>query len=237
MGLSPILLTAQNPNGNYNPYVDGATITPSPLVPLENGGRGVLGFNIGNSGTDLLKVYTDHYMILTITLSNGISEMEDPLSAISGSYAGHFSWSYQDGTYTARQIGDIPPASEGDIKIAFEVAKNSSSPGANGFNVNITPSPYHTTSNIQGDDAVSTYTYTGEATFSDRSGLSPFSIYPNPSGGEIILHLEGESGSYLLEIVAPNGGIVKQDVLNLKGTPVSLVLNGLSPGIVSCKSG
>ncbi len=231
MGLSPILLTAQNPNGNYNPYVDGATITPSPLVPLENGGRGMLSFNIGNTGTDPLMVYSDHYMILTITLSNGVSELDDPLSVISGSYAGNFSWSYNAGTYTAVQVVDILANSTGEIKIAFEVAKNSSSPGSNGFNVNITPSPYQTGSNIQDDDAVSTYTYTEEATFSEEIEASAFSIFPNPSKGEIILNLEGERGNYLLEIVAPNGSIVKQDVLNLQGAPVSLELSEFSPGL------
>ena len=98
-----MLLKAQNPNGNYNPYVDGGTITPSPLNPLENGGRGELSFNWGIRALDPLTVYSEHYMILTITLSNGVSELEDPLSVISGSYAGYFSWTYNAGTYTGIQ--------------------------------------------------------------------------------------------------------------------------------------
>ena len=104
----------------------------------------------------------------------------------------------------------FPPESSGEIKIAFKVTKNTPSPGSNGFNVNITPSPYHTASNIQGDDAFSAYTYTEEATFTKNMETSPFSIFPNPSRGEIILSLEGEIGSYILEVVAANGSILKK---------------------------
>jgi len=231
IGLSSVFLKAQNPNGNFNPFVEDAIITPSPLIPLENGGRGELSFSIGNNGTDPLKVYSDHFMILTITLSNAVSELEDPISVISGTSAGYFSWSYNAGTYTGVQVIDILPNSVGEIKIAFEVAKNSSSPGSNGFNVNITPSPYQTSTNKQEDDAVSTYTYTEEATLSEELDVSAFSIFPNPSDGEIILNLDRERGDFLLEVISPNGSIVNQDVLHWQGVPLTLDFSELTPGL------
>lgn len=233
MGLTPILLDAQNPNGNYNPYVDGGTISPSPLLPSEDKGKGILSFNIGNTGTDALEVYTSHYIILTITLSHGIPDNEDPLLAISGSLAGHFSWSYNavTGTYSAVQVTEIPANSTGTVDIAFEVAKNSSSPGANGFNVNITPSPYQTTSNDQNDDAVSSYTFTEKTTTLGVIEASRISIFPNPSDGEFMIDLKEVSGRFLLEIIALNGSIVKKDVVHLKGIPVTMVLNEYIPGL------
>jgi len=230
MGLAPILLGAQNPNGNYNPFVEEATVSPSPLLPSANGGRGEISFSVGNMGTDPLDIYSNHRMILTITLSNGEPE-GDAISAVSGSFAGYFSWTYKSGTYKAEQISEIPAKSSGTIKIAFEVLKNSVSPGSNGFNVNITPSPYQNTSNIQQDDAVSAYTYTGEATSLNEMEASRFSIYPNPSRDEIMIKLDGASGSYLLEIIASSGSIVKQDVLNLTDNPVSKQLRDLIPGV------
>ncbi len=231
MGLAPILLEAQNPNGNYNPYVNGAVVYPSPLQPSENGGKGELSFNIGNAGTDPLEVYSNHRVILTITLSYGIADPTDPLSAISGSFADLFTWSYNSGTYSAVQITEMPPESSGTINIAFNVVRNSPAPGSNGFNVNITPSPYQTTSNIQLDDAVSSYTYTEEATAISEIETSPFSIFPNPSKGEIMIEFDGEKGNYLLEIVASSGSIVKQEVLNMQGNPVSVELQDFNPGL------
>ena len=156
----PILLLAQNPNGDYNPYVNAGTISPAPLWPVEENGSGQISFNIGNSGSDPLEVFTDQYITLTITLSYGDPDNADPLAAISGSYAELFSWRYNSGTYSATQIYDIPGNSSGTIIIDYKVTQNSSSPGLNGFNVNISPAPYQTESNSQNDDAVSSYTYT-----------------------------------------------------------------------------
>ena len=231
LGLAPILLEAQNPNGNYNPFVDDASISPSPLLSTEIGGKGELSFSIGNSGTDPLKVYSNQQLILTITISHGVPDLDAPLLAVSGSFADLFSWSYNNGTYSAVQASEIPAGSSGTINIAFEVARNSVSPGSNGFNVNITPSPYQTTSNVQHDDAVSSYTYTEEATTINNMEAPAFSIFPNPSEGEIIIDFDGEQGTYMLEIVAANGSIVKQERINMKGDPVSLQLKDLNPGL------
>lgn len=160
IGFSSSLLFAQDPEGNYNPFVSNGLILPSPLSPHEAGGVGMATFVVGNSGNDTLKVFSDQYLILTITLSFGIPDGEDPLAAIGGTSKGLFSWSYNEGTFTATQKSNLPSSSSGTIDISFRVTKNSSSPGANGFNVNITPAPYQSRSNLQKDDAVSSYTYT-----------------------------------------------------------------------------
>ena len=40
-GTVPFFMMAQNPNGNYNPYVNQGIISPSPLWPVEAGGKGL----------------------------------------------------------------------------------------------------------------------------------------------------------------------------------------------------
>ncbi len=160
IGSIPNFIMAQNPNGNYNPFVNQGIISPSPLWPVEQNGKGTASFNFGNTGSDALGVYPDQHVSLTITLSGGAPDHANPLSAVSGTSASLFSWSYNAGTYTAVQITAIPAKSSGTISIAYKVTQNSSSPGSNGFNVNITPAPYQTASNSQNDDAVSSYTYT-----------------------------------------------------------------------------
>jgi len=165
--LSPLLLSGQNPDGNYNPFVNGGTISPSPLLPVEANGTGLISFNFGNTGSDPLNLYTDQYVVLTITLSYGEPNHADPVSAIGGTAAGLFSWSYNSGTYTAIQTATIPAGSTGSITIDYRVTQNSASPGYNGFNLNITPAPYQTTSNTQNDDAISSYTFTEVRDFGD----------------------------------------------------------------------
>ncbi len=171
-------------------------------------------------------------MILTLTLSFGTPDNEDPLQAISGSFAGYFTWSYNDQTktYSALQITEIPAISSGNIDIAFRVGKNSSSPGANGFNVNITPSPYQNTSNDQNDDAVSSYTYTESATGLGIFEFLAFSIYPNPSSGEFVIDLNEARGEFIMEIIAMNGSLIKRDELNFKGEPKTVILDEYIPG-------
>ncbi len=154
------LLNAQNPNGNYNPFVKSGTISPSPLFPTQVDGKGTISFDIGNTGSDPLEVYPNHHLTLTITLSYGVPEHADPITAVAGSSAGLFTWSYNEGTYSAVQTSTIPANSSGTITIDYKVNKNSDSPGLNGFNVNISPAPYQTETNTQDDDAVNSYTYT-----------------------------------------------------------------------------
>ena len=93
--ISPLFLMGQNPDGNYNPYVNAGTIIPSPLLPVEVNGTGTVSFNIGNSGSDPLDVFPGQFITLTITLSYGEPDNVDPLSAIGGTAAGLFTWSYR----------------------------------------------------------------------------------------------------------------------------------------------
>ncbi len=122
------LLNAQNPDGNYNPYVNSGVISPSPLLPTEVNGTGIVSFNFGNSGSDPLEIYTDQYITLTITLSFGIPENINPLLSVGGTASGYFSWSYSSGTYTAIQTSSIPSDFSGTITIAYRVTQNSSTP-------------------------------------------------------------------------------------------------------------
>lgn len=165
----PLLLTAQNPDGDYNPYVNNAAISPTPLLPVQVNGTGTLSFIVGNNGSDPLDVFANQYITLTITLSYGAPGNANPLLAIGGTSAGLFSWSYNSGTYTAVQSSPIPSGSSGTITISYAVIKNSAIPGANGFNVNISPAPYHTSSNSQNDDAVSSYTWTELRDYGDAA--------------------------------------------------------------------
>ena len=161
------VLKAQNPNGNYNPYVNGGIISPAPLWPLELNGKGMVSFNFGNTGSDPLEVYSDQYITLTIVLSHGEPDHANPLLAVGGTSAGLFSWTFNSGRYTGTQIAVIPANSSGTITIAYKVSENSSLPGSNGFDVQISPAPYQTTSNTINDDAVSSYTFTEVRDFGD----------------------------------------------------------------------
>lgn len=169
--LTPFWVLAQNPNGNYNPYVNSGTITPSPIWPVEANGKGTVQFNIGNSGSDALQVFSDQHITLTLTLSYGAPDNADPVMAVGGTAAELFSWTFNNNTYSAKQTSSIPAGYSGTIEIAYKVIKNSNSPGLNGFNVNISPAAYQTESNSQDDDAVSSYTYTEIRDYSDAPAV------------------------------------------------------------------
>ncbi len=179
----PVGLFGQNPNGDFNPYISDGSISPFPLVPLQGEGSGTLSFTVGNSGDDPLQVYADHFLQLTITLSYGLPDNVDPLEAIGGDAAGYFNWEYMDGTYSARQVSEIPGNYSGTIMIDYKVGNNSDSPGLNGFNVNICPAPYHTDSNLLLDDAESVYTYTDE---SYLAPAAPAIVYADTIGEDLV---------------------------------------------------
>lgn len=151
-------LKAQNPAGSYNPYVNGGIISPAPLWTDANS-SGVIAFNVGNTGSDPLQVYTDQQIVLTITLSQGEPDHINPLTAIGGSSAELFSWTYNSGTFMGTQIATVPASSSGTITIDYKITQNSALPGSNGFIARITAAPYQSISNTQNDDAVSSYTY------------------------------------------------------------------------------
>lgn len=163
----PILLSAQNSDGSYNPFVNAGTISPSPIHPVEANGAGEISFNFGNTGSDPLEYYPDQHVALTITLSYGEPDNIDPLAAIGGTASGLFTWSYSSGTFTAQQNTQIPANYSGTLTIAYRVTQNSAPTGMNGFNVNITPAAYQTGSNSPDDDQVSSYTYTEIRDYSD----------------------------------------------------------------------
>ena len=234
MGLLPLLvIMAQDPNGNYNPFVNGGTISPSPLIASEDGGKGTFSFNIGNKGSDPLKVFDNHKVMLTVTLSCCTPDNVDPLLAISGSYAELFNWNYnvQTVTYSGIQISELPANSSGSIEIAFKVTRNTSTPGMNGFNVNIAPSPYQNISNKLNDDAFSSYTYTESVTSIKVFENSQVAIYPNPSHGEFTIDLNEASGEYQMEVLASDGTCVLKETRRLNAAPFSLILEDYSPGM------
>lgn len=142
---------------NYNPAVWAGTINPAPLV----NGFGTLKFNVGNSGNDPLN-NLGQPMVLIITLSYGMPTSQDPIAAISGTYAGKFGWIYDALTksYQGTQIQPIPSFGAGTIQISY-VATLPSIPlnPQNGFNVNVIPPAYTNASNASGDDNVSSYTF------------------------------------------------------------------------------
>lgn len=145
-----------NAHGQYNPFVNSGTVTPAPLA---SNGTGVLSFNTGNTGAEPMPV-GDSRVIIRIILSNGVPDNDDPVSAIGGSSASLYTWSYQNGTYTGTQNSIIPANSTGSITVAYRVTTNTpQSDPQNGFRATIDPGPY-TAGNSSSDDAVSEYTYT-----------------------------------------------------------------------------
>lgn len=216
------LVRGQNPNGDYNPYVGSGELTPSPIWTVQSNGAGAVSFEIGNTGSDPLDVYDGQHITLTLTLSYGEPDAADPVDAVAGSAAGHFLWSYYDGTYTAKQISSIPAGYSGVVTIDYRVLRNSAAPGINGFNVNVSPAPYQVNSNVQADDAVSSYTYTSDESLSKPTnfGLYQLLIEPNPSNGVFLVHLDSSAyGEFILEIISAKGNIVVQRAVEFHSDP------------------
>ena len=70
---------------SYNPYSNQGVISPSPLLPLEFNGNGVVSFNIGNSGSNPIPYDMNNptnNMVVVITLNNGIPNKNNPLAAM-----------------------------------------------------------------------------------------------------------------------------------------------------------
>ncbi len=142
---------------NYNPAVNSGIMTPAPLI----NGVGECQFNVGNTGSDPLNNLSQP-MVLIVSLSYGVPNNNNPVSAISGTYASKFNWLYDatTKTYQGTQNQIIPGFGLGSVKIAYQATtgSNASNP-QNGFNVNVTPPAYTNTSNTGGDDNISSYTY------------------------------------------------------------------------------
>lgn len=168
--LSLMVVTAQN----YNPFVTGARVSSTVLLPKEAVGTGQFSFNIGNSGTEDIKVKKDQEMLIVISLSNGVPAKENPIASIGGTFRPYFSWRYNETNHSfiGTQLRAIPGkasasrpgignTNEGTIIIDYKVEINSGiNNPQNGFNVNITPPPFTNGINNRGDDNISLYAAT-----------------------------------------------------------------------------
>lgn len=158
----PFVMTGQN----YNPFVAQGIISPSPLFDVASNGSGLISLVVGNSGSDALPLVTNQEMLLTITLSRGVPNHINPLSAIGGTMASFFNWAYDPVTksYLGIQNQSIPDGMNGGtgtLTIGYKVTSNSVSTSLqNGFNANLTPPAYTNGINTMNDDQVSSYTWT-----------------------------------------------------------------------------
>ena len=136
------------------------------MYDVESNGVGEISFIVGNSGDDEMPIVKGQEMVLKIQLSNGIPNHQKPLSALSGSYANHFDWTYDSiqKTYLGIQNQSILGAMEGgvgNIFVKYKVSKNSVGVGPhNGFKASLIPPRYITDKNTFNDDEVSAYTWT-----------------------------------------------------------------------------
>lgn len=151
--LITLVLSAQD----YNPYVTEGMINPA---PLDAGGKGVIRFTFGNSGSQDLNLQGPAGMTLTITLSGGVPDTTDPLDALSGTADNHFTWQFADNTFTGTQSTPIQSNSQLYITIDYRATSVSTqdNPG-NGAKAIINPGPY-AASDIPSDNTAQVYTYT-----------------------------------------------------------------------------
>ncbi|MBL7766374.1 MAG: tandem-95 repeat protein [Chitinophagaceae bacterium] len=226
-----MLLQAQN----YNPFVAQGIVSPAPLADMVSQGIGMVSFNVGNTGSDPINLVPGQEMILVITLSRGIPNNPNPISAIGGTFAGYFNWLYDAGTksYQGTQNQTIPDALNGgvgNITIQYRVLTNSiNSNPQNGFNVNLTPPAFTNGINALNDDQVSSYTWTepyivaipdinqtivntpvsgSVATNDDVIPNSTFTAIGSMSNGVLVLNTDG---SYTY---TPNLGFIGQDSIS-----------------------
>lgn len=119
---------------NTNPYLSQGLISPSPMYDTESKGEASISFVIGNSGEDIIEYSKGEELELTIQLMKGVPLPPNPVSAISGSYAERFNWSYDARERRIRGVQNqpIPGALEGGtgyIQIAYKVMENSTGVG------------------------------------------------------------------------------------------------------------
>jgi hypothetical protein len=206
--------------GNWNPYVKQGTIFPSPLVTYKLNGTGTVTFATGNGGSEPLVLRQNQEMILVISLSKCVPNNSNPESAIEGSWANMFNWSYNPAisTFTGIQNQDLPANSEGNLIIQIKVTANSERGAANnGVNINITPPAYSNGVNSTKDDAASVYTHTQDFPYygiDPKDGSIPFLIYSFDND----IYVKENTGKELtghMEVFDMTGK--KVDTRNLKG--------------------
>jgi hypothetical protein len=166
-----VLLTCFVFAQSWNPYLSQGIISPAPLSTVESDGVGVVSFNVGNTGSSTLNLdrsNPDSNLVLVISLSNGVPNVEplnkkSALKAISGSWADMFRWEYDMTLNTIRgiQIQPILGLSQGDVVIQYKITRNSPlDQPRNGFSVILVPPGYTVLTNSTNDDEVSSYTWT-----------------------------------------------------------------------------
>lgn len=194
--------------GNYNPFVAQGVVTPAPLPPVEFGGKGVVSFKVGNTGSDALDVWSalpGEGVELVISLALCVPDVEPltaetALAALDGEYSSKFSWSYDTATavFTGRQIASIPASGVGLISLAIRVTRNSASTQV-GFSTTLTPPEYASTSNSINDDKVSSYTWTEYRDYGDAPavyGVAYHRIQENPDFRVMLgRRVDGEFGA------------------------------------------
>lgn len=154
----------------FNPYVSEGMMSPAPLLPYEFEGRGTASFTLGNSGSSALPLVADQEMGLVVSLINGVPDSNNPLDALSGSWASYFDWTYlsQFNSFVGVQNQSIPAQSFGKIEIGYRVTNNTTQQvSGNGFNVNIQPPPYSIGINNANDDFTNGYTYVRATDYGD----------------------------------------------------------------------
>lgn len=219
--LITFLLPAVGLLAQYNTYVSSPSISPSPLQAVESNGTGVLRFDTGNSGSDTLFPIVDG-VTMTISLSNGVPDTDDPLDALGGSAASYYSWEYDGGTYTGTLSTFMPGEFSGNISIDYRVTANSTqSNPQNGFSVSIDPGLF-TNGNPSSDDQTSDYTWTEcEVPAAPQTGTITQPTCAENTGSVVVSGLPSP-GMWTLT-VSPGDRTIE-------GTGTSITVSNLAPG-------
>ncbi len=192
---------------SWNPYVSQGII--SPLLPEEFREPGVASFNLGNSGSSPLlfdRNNSDNNLSVIITMSDGLPDKRNPLSALKGQGVSYFDWSYDrsTNTFTGVQKRDIPGYFQTSLTVGFQANNNSPlDVASNGFQIKLKTPAYLGGSNTTQDDVVSSYTATRAFDYGD----APESY--GRARHEINLNKDPLSGDYNRYIVL--GSIVDHD--------------------------
>jgi hypothetical protein len=155
---------------SWNPYLSQGIISPSPLPSTKSGGKGVISFNIGNTGSTGIhydSAAPGNNVIIIIELSNGEPISSSPGNSqinlsIEGTWADMFSWKYdhQTGIIKGIQAKTILPESQGSIRFGYKaITDTPKSQPRNGFVAKLTVPEYLQVSNSVHDDKVSSFTW------------------------------------------------------------------------------
>lgn len=156
---------------SWNPYVSQGII--SPLLPAEFREPGVASFNLGNSGSSPIlfdRVNPENNLSVIISMSDGVPDKKNPMSALKGQGTSYFDWSYDalSNTFLGVQKRDIPGYFQTSLSIGYKVDSNSPLEiASNGFKIALKVPSYLGGSNTTQDDMVSSYTATRAFDYGD----------------------------------------------------------------------